>query len=76
MRKKSLPAVRIFLERKSGRLYLTGLEMKLIDELISPGIKQGQSLYGILCNVRDQLPCGLSTRYRLIDEAQLLAVMK
>ena len=52
--------------------YLTGLEMEHVDKLISPRIKQGQSPYVVLCAVKDQLPCGLSTVYRLINEGELL----
>ena len=51
--------------------YLTGLEMQRIDELVSPRLKQGQSLYAILCDVSDQLPCGQSSLYRLINDCEL-----
>ena len=57
----------------SEGFYLTGLQMERIDELVSPRLKQGQSLYAILCDVSDQLPCSQSTLYRLINECELVA---
>lgn len=50
---------------------LTGAEMARIDELILPRLRQGHSLYAIEQDLKDQLPCSISTLYRLIDAGEL-----
>lgn len=53
--------------------YLTGEQMLRICELITPRLRQGHSPYAVMCDVKDQLPCGLSTIYRLINQGELEA---
>lgn len=53
--------------------YLTGHEIDRICNLMSERIKKGQSPYAILSHVKDQIPCSVSTVYRLIDDGQLEA---
>lgn len=50
---------------------LTGEQLQYIDSLVSPRIKQGQSLYAIAHDLADQLPCSITTLYRLVDDAEL-----
>lgn len=50
---------------------LTGEEFQQIDTIVTPRIQQGQSIYAILSSVNDELPCGESTIYRLIDDGEL-----
>lgn len=53
--------------------YLTGQQMKRVSDLVTPRLKQGQSLYAIYQDLKDQLPCSMSTVYRLIEQEELLA---
>ena len=53
--------------------YLTGNEMDRVCELMSERIKKGQSPYAILAHIKDQIPCSISTVYRLIDDSQIEA---
>ena len=50
---------------------LTGEERQRLDERILPGLRQGHSLYAIHQDLKDRLPCGISTLYRLIDDGEL-----
>ena len=45
--------------------------MAHICSLVSPRLKQGHSPYAILAGVKDQLPCSISTVYRLPDQGEL-----
>ena len=53
--------------------YLTGLEMERISELVTPRLKQGHSLYSIYQEIRDKIPCSISTTYQLIEQGELKA---
>lgn len=57
-------------ELRSGYC-LTGEEMERIDQLILPRLRQGHSLYAIEQDLGDQLPCSISTLYRLIEDGEL-----
>lgn len=46
--------------------------MAHICSLVTPRLKQGHSPYAILASMKDQLPCSVSTVYRLLDQAELL----
>lgn len=47
--------------------------MERIDELVLPMLRQGHSLYAIDQQLADQLPCSISTLYRLIEDGELNA---
>lgn len=50
-------------------------ELKQIDEIVSPLLKQGQSINNIVVNNADRLPVSASTISRLIKDRQLSATV-
>lgn len=46
---------------------LTDAELRYIDDLVSPRIRQGQSPYAVIAALREQLPVSSRTLYRLIN---------
>ena len=60
---------------KSSRegITLTSEEMQLLDELISPLLKQGQSIRAVFLSHKDEIPCSESTLYRYVDNRYLTA---
>lgn len=59
------------LKGKRDGFDLTDEEIRKIDELVSPMIKQGHSPYAVIQAIGNELPCSESTLYRLIDSCAL-----
>lgn len=60
-------------ESRKG-ISLTPEQMKDLDDLVSPLIKQGQSIQAIFMEHRDEIPCSERTLYRYVDEHYLSAM--
>lgn len=57
-------------ERNAG-FYLTGEELDAINNMVSPMIKNGNSVYHVATALKDQLSISMSTLYRLINSCEL-----
>lgn len=53
---------------------LTGNDFLRIDALVGPRLRNGQSVYAIVNDVGDELPCGISTIYRLVAGGEIEGV--
>lgn len=60
---------------KSSRegITLSSEEMQLLDDLVSPLLKQGQSIRAVFSSHKDEIPCSESTLYRYVDNRYLSA---
>lgn len=53
---------------------LTGEEFIQLDQLVAPRLRRGQSIQSIVRDIGDQIPCGISTIYRLVHDGELEGV--
>lgn len=53
---------------------LNGEEFIQIDQLVGPRLHQGQSIASIVHDIGDELPCGISTIYRLVSDGEIEGV--
>ncbi len=53
---------------------LTGEEFIRIDQLVAPRLQRGQSISFIVRDIGDELPCGISTIYRLVSDGEIEGV--